>query len=179
ETPVAPGATARSSQRPPQSIQSALNPAETVTAMLDAYLDKRLGEYYQYVSTPDKNLKSLDSLQAEFAPSATDLVIDFLFSATRFGIDSVRVDEDSARVYVTATSPPVGFVMQQAQIVERDLGPETDMPTKLSVLTERHRLSGAPREENQTLYRLIREGKGWRVVVGWAEMAAYLDDDGR
>jgi len=143
--------------------------------MLDAYLDKRLGEYYQYVSTSDKEIKSLDSLQVEFAPTAADLVTDFLFSATRFGIDSARVAGDSARVYVTSRSPPFEFVLQQAQIVERDLGPETDMPTKLSVLNERHRLSGGPIEENQTLYRLIREDGGWRVDVGWAAMAAYLD----
>ena len=158
-----------------QPAESDLGPAETVEVMLRAMLDKRLGEYYHYVSSADKEIKSLDSLQTEFSPARTDIVTDFLFSSTRFSIDSTLVYGDSAVVYLTSTAPPVPLVMQQANIVERDLGPETDMPTKMSILGERYKLSGAPREENHTTYRLVRERGGWRVNVGWAEMAAWLD----
>jgi hypothetical protein len=169
--------TSPSEHQPTEQLESAqsqpsLSPAETVSAMIDAYLHQRLGEYYQYVSTRDKAVKSLDSLQAEFAPSAADLITDFLFSATKFTVDSTLVEGDSAWVFLTGSSPPVEFVIQNANIVERDLGPETDMSTKRSILAERYKLSGSPRVENPSVYALIREEKGWRVVIRWPEMMA-------
>lgn len=154
-----------------------LDPAQTVTAMLQAYLGKRLGEYYGYVSTRDKRVKSLDSLQAEFAPSSADLVTDFLFAKTKFKVDSVRVLGDSAVVFVTSRSPDITYVMQQARQIERDLGPETAHETKLSILGERHKMSGAPREENKSAYLLRREPGGWRVNVGWADFEEALQSE--
>lgn len=148
-----------------------LSPQQTVLNMLDALMDQRLGEYYQYVSTRDKNIKSLDSLQAEF--SGTDLVTEFMFANTRYGIDSTVVEGDSARVYIAAASPPVQFVMQNAFVVERDLA-GSDFSTKLSILSERHKLAGSPREENNTTYWLARESNGWRVNVGWADLEDWF-----
>lgn len=143
--------------------------------MLDAYLEKRLGEYYQYVASSDKAIKSLDSLQAEFAPTSSDLVTDFLFSHTRYQVDSTAVLDDSALVYVTSTSPDVGWVLQQAYIVERDLGSETEMGMKLSILSERYKLGGGPKEENGSVFHLVREDLGWKVIVGWADMPVSED----
>jgi hypothetical protein len=160
--------------KPAHRTISTLNPSETVVTMMEAYLDRRLGEYYSYVATVDRKAKSLDSLQTEFAPSAADIVTDFLFSNTDIEVDSTDVLGDSAIVYTTTTAPPVGFVVQQAQIVERDLGSSTDGKTKLDILGERYRLSGAPQEQNHGAFLLIREETGWRVIVGWADMGEAL-----
>lgn len=170
ETDGPPGMTTSSDSL--SAVVSTLNPAETVGAMLKAYLQKDLGEYYRYVATSDKAVKSLDSLQAEFAPSSTDIVTDFLFLRTKFRIDSMHVVDDSALVFLTSISPPVGLLMQQANVVQRDLGPDTDLGTKMSILSERYKQAGAPTKENKAVYHLVREPSGWKVIVGWAELAA-------
>jgi hypothetical protein len=142
--------------------------------MLQAYLGKRLGEYYHFVASSEKQYKSLEELQKEFAPSSSDLVTDFLFSSTKFKVDSVTVRSDSAFVFVTARAPPVGFAVEQATILERDLGPSVELGMKLSILGERYKMAGAPVREQSTVYPLVREAKGWRVVVGWSEQDDQL-----
>jgi hypothetical protein len=163
----------RQTSRSHQTV-STLSPSETVATMMEAYLDGRLGEYYSYVATIDRQAKSLDSLQAEFAPGVADIVTDFLFSNTKVEIDSTNVLGDSAIVYTTTTAPPINLVVRESQIVARDLGPETDMKTKLDILGERYRLSGGPKEQNPGAFLVVREETGWKVIVGWADMAEAL-----
>ena len=155
------------------SPEASLSPEETVRQLLGAYLDKRLGEYYHLVATIDKEAKSLETLQREFAPGSSDLVTDYIFKFTNFRIDSTSVAGDSAFVYVTAETPEVGSVMREAIVVERSLGSGSDLLTKMSLLNERLRLAGGPRVENQSVHFLVREPKGWRAVVGWAEEKAF------
>lgn len=150
-----------------------LSPEETVRQLVSAYLNKRLGEYYDLVATVDKKAKSLDELQAEFAPSSSDLVTDYLFQNTRFKIDSSSVDGDSALVYVTSRSPSIRNVVHEARVVERSLGESADLQTKMSLLRERLRMNGGPIAENHTTYFLVREPKGWRAVIGWADQKAF------
>lgn len=150
-----------------------LSPEETVKKLVSAYLNKRLGEYYDLVATVDKKAKSLDSLQSEFAPSSSDLVTDYLFQYTRFKIDSSSVDGDTALVYVTALSPNLRSVVKEATVVERSLGQDSDMATKMSLLHERLRISGGPSAENHSTYFLVREPQGWRAVIGWADQKAF------
>lgn len=150
-----------------------LSPDETVRQLVRAFLDKRLGEYYHLIATVDKEAKSLESLQREFAPGRSDLVTDYIFKYTSFRIDSTSVEGDSALVYVTSEAPSVPHVMREATVVERSIGEESDLLTKLSLLNERLRLSGGPRVENQAVYFLVREPKGWRAVVGWADRKAF------
>ncbi|HUF07928.1 MAG TPA: hypothetical protein VMO47_01320 [Rhodothermales bacterium] len=162
------------SERPYEpSPETSLSPEETVRQLLSAYLDKRLGEYYHLVASIDKEAKSLESLQEEFAPGSSDLVTDYMFRFTTFRIDSTSVADDTAFVYVTAEAPEIGSVMREATVVERSLGPGSDLLTKMSLLNERLRLAGGPRVENQSVHFLVREPKGWRAVVGWAEEKAF------
>lgn len=161
--------------RPPPEPEKILTPEQTVRELVSAYLDKRLGEYYHLVATIDKEAKSLAELQVEFAPSSSDLVTDYLFKFTSFRIDSTSVDGDSALVYVTSHSPNVERVIREAAVVERSVGADAELLTKLSLLNERLRLGGGPREENQTVYFLVREPRGWRAVVGWADRKEFLE----
>lgn len=138
-----------------------------------AYLNKRLGEYYSLVATVDKKAKTLEELQAEFAPSNSDLVTDYLFQNTRFKIDSSSVDGDSALVYVTSRSPSIRNVVHEATVVERSVGEGSDLQTKMSLLHERLRMSGGAIAETQTTYFLVREPQGWRAVIGWADQKAF------
>jgi hypothetical protein len=151
-----------------------MTPGETVVAMLYAYFDKHLAEYRSYVTAADRSVKSLDALEAELAPAASDLVTDFLFRFTEIHVDSTTISGDSAFVWVSALSPDLGAVLQQASIVERNLGPETDITTKLSVLNERFKIRGSPKEWNHSKYVLIKEAGQWRVHVGWAEQESVV-----
>ena len=165
----------------PDRIASAeMTPAETVTEMLKAYLGQRLGEYYHYVATSEKQLKSLEDLQAEFAPSSADLVTEYLFSKTVFKIDSTHVESDSAFVFVTSRAPSIEYVLEQAAILESNLGSDVEMGMKLSILGERYKLAGAPVDEHRSVYPLVREPAGWRVIIGWAQApgprSADMDD---
>lgn len=157
----------------PISDSRVATPEETVRTLVGAYLGKRLGEYYNLVATVDKEVKSLEDLQAEFAPNNSDLVTDYLFQFTRFRVDSSSVEGDTALVYVTSTAPDIHRVMREAAVVERSIGPETDLTTKLSLLNERLRLAGGARVENQATYFLVREPAGWRAVVGWADLKEF------
>jgi len=169
----------QASERPyAPSRETSLSPEETVRQLLGAYLDKRLGEYYHLVATVDKEVKSLEALQREFAAGNSDLVTDYIFRFTSFRIDSTSVVGDSAFVYVTSQAPDVGTVMREAIVVERSLGPGSDLQTKMSLLNERLRLAGGPRVENQSLHFLVREPNGWRAVVGWAEEKAFEEQMG-
>ena len=50
---------------PPRSASA--SPEEVVTQLIDSYLGKRLGEYYSLVASIDREARSLESLQEEFA----------------------------------------------------------------------------------------------------------------
>jgi hypothetical protein len=169
--PAAPSPTAS----PAPSADKELSPEETVQKLVSAYLGKRFGEYYSLIATIDKEAKSLEELQAEFAPGSPDLVTDYVFQFTSFRIDSSFVEGDTALVYVTAKSPILERVVREAAVVERSLGADADLTTKMSLLNERLRLSGGGRVENPTLYFLVREPKGWRAVVGWADEKAFFE----
>lgn len=160
----------------PTAQRSDLSPEETVKKLVRAFLDKRLGEYYSLVATIDKEAKSLEALQDEFAPGSSDLVTDYLFQYTSFRVDSSSVEGDSALVYITSEAPDIQRVVREATVVEGNLGPDTDLATKMSLLNERLRMSGGPRVENQTVYFLVREQSGWRAVIGWADEKAFREE---
>jgi hypothetical protein len=142
---------------------------------LSAYLEKRLGEYYALVASSEKEYKSLEDLQAEFAPSSADLITEYLFTSTRFRVDSTSVEGDSALVFITSRSPSLEWVIEQASTVEGSLGPDVDMSMKLGIMGERFKVAGTPVDERETVYRLVREPSGWRVIVGWADMSRSMD----
>ncbi len=157
-------------QSPPSNpTEPAIDPAQTVTTFLQAYFGKQLKTYYGMVTYRDRAAKPFETLEAEFAPSSADLVTDFLFQFTQFKIDSTHVDGETAQVFVTARSPNLNFVLRDAGRIERDLGEDTELETKLSLLAERYRMSGSPKESQNSVYNLILEDGQWHVVVGWAD----------
>lgn len=163
------------SQPSVKAPENNLTPEETVRRFVSAYLNKRLGEYYDLVARFDKDAKSLEELQADFAPGSSDFVTDYIFQYTIFRVDSSSVDGDSALVYGTSESPDLRAVVREARTVERSLGADADLPTKMSLLNERLRLGGGGRSENPTVYFLVREPAGWRVVMGWADEKAFKE----
>jgi hypothetical protein len=157
-----------------EDTTTVLTPGQTVVAMLHAYFDKRFEEYYTHVSAADQASKSVEALKAEFAPSVSDLVTDYLFRLTDVKVDSQRVAGDSALVWISALSPDIGSVVQQGAIVERSLGSDTDLDTKLNILNERLKQRGSPKEWNYSTYTLAREDGQWKVRVGWAEQDSLV-----
>ena len=158
-----------------QTAENKLSPEETVRRFVSAYLNKRLGEYYDMVASFDKDAKSLEELQSDFAPGSSDLVTDYVFQYTIFRVDSSSVDGDSALVYGTSESPDLRAVVREARTVERSIGPGADLSTKMSLLNERLRAGGGGRVENPTVYFLVQEPRGWRVVMGWADEKAFKE----
>ncbi|MEM6338261.1 MAG: hypothetical protein AAF752_16930 [Bacteroidota bacterium] len=143
-------------------------PGEVLGYFLGSLFEKDFDTYHKLASTPDRTAKSLDSLKVEFAPGPADLITDFVFRFTKFQVTDVQIAGDTATVQIRGTSPAPQFLMRDAQIIQRDLGADTPMETKLNVLSQRYQMAGSPTEPLEAGYRLVKEDAGWRVLVGWS-----------
>lgn len=144
---------------------------EVLNKFLDAEMHGRYAEAYEYVSTEDKAVKSLEAYQSSgrFGLSNDNPFADVLSEKTSFDIKKVTVTGDTAKASVDIAIPNIA-----------ELWGDILKATFMSVFSEEDRIAELKKEiakkyKDQSIpmttlnetYTLIKEDIGWKVFVDW------------
>lgn len=154
-------------------------PGETLSLYLSAYLNGRYEEAYPYLSSEDREAKSLEVYLGERADSGTFLARN-LHRIIRYEIREVTlVDERHARGRVEINIPDFRVVvgeisgaLQGAAFPESALEYVSFVRRNVGAFERKYQTEGIPNRMLQETFEMVREGQQWKVRAGWGHKGA-------
>jgi hypothetical protein len=149
-------------------------PDDAISLYLSAYMDGRYEEAYQYLSTEDRQAKSLEAYVTERKDSGTFLARN-LHRLIRYDIREVTlVDENHARARVEISIPDFrAIVVELSSALEAAAYPESALENvsfvrrNVGTFEQKYQTEGIPKRTLQETFELVREGGQWKVRAGW------------
>jgi hypothetical protein len=145
-------------------------PDDTISLYLSAYMEGRYEEAYQYLSTEDRQAKSLEAYVTERKDSGTFLVRN-LHRLIRHDIREVTlVDENHARAKVEISIPDFrAIVAEISGALEAAAYPESALENvsfvrrNVGTFEQKYQTEGIPKRTLQETFELVREGRQWKI----------------
>jgi len=149
-------------------------PDDSLSLYISAYLEGRYEEAYQYLSTEDRQAKSLEAYVTERKDSGTFLARN-LQRLIRHDIREVTlVDENHARAKVEIGIPDFRAIvgelsgaLQSAAWPESALENVSFVRRNVGAFEQKYQTEGIPKRMLQENFELVREGRQWKVRAGW------------
>jgi hypothetical protein len=145
-------------------------PDDAISLYLSAYMDGRYEEAYQYLSTEDRQTKSLEAYVTERKDSGTFLARN-LHRLIRYDIRGVTlVDENHARARVEISIPDFrAIVAELSGALEAAAYPESALENvsfvrrNVGTFEQKYQTEGIPKRTLQETFELVRENRQWKV----------------
>ncbi|MCD6317586.1 hypothetical protein J7M02_00785 [Candidatus Aerophobetes bacterium] len=144
------------------------NPVKVLSKYLDASLHGRYEETYQYVSTKDKAIKTLQQYLAEQSKEESPLT-EALINKISYKIKEVIVSGNKAKADVDITIPDFAVIFKDilAAGLISGFGQEKDEKEIDKMLTEKYKGEDIPMVTTAQTFDLVKEADGWKVFLDW------------
>jgi hypothetical protein len=149
-------------------------PDDAVSLYLSACMDGRYEEAYQYLSTEDRQEKSLEAYVTERKDSGAFITRN-LHRLMRHDIREVTlVDENHARAKVEISIPDfraivgeISGALEAADYPESALENVSFVRRNVGAFEQKYQTEGIPRRTLRENIELVKEGRQWKVRAGW------------
>lgn len=144
------------------------SPKEVLSKYLDASLNGRYEEAYQYVSAKDKAIKSLQEYLSENSKEE-GLFARALASKISYKIKEVTITGNNAKASVEVTTPDFGVIFEDILGVafKSAFGEKKDEKEIEKMLAEKYKGKEIPVTNTTQLFDLINGPEGWKVFFDW------------
>ena len=151
-------------------------PRQILTEYLKASLHGRYEEAYQYISTRDKQFKTLEQYLAE-EPKEESPLAEVVSDKVSYEIIDVKLEGEEAVAAVAVTLPDVSELLRDAfgTALLSTLGDEETKKKAAEKLVEKYQDGDVPLTTINQSFELIRESDGWRVFLGWEYKSVFLE----
>ena len=146
-------------------------PDDAISLYLSAYMDGRYEEAYQFLSTEDRQSKSLEAYITERKDSGTFLARN-LHRLIRYDIREVTlIDENHARAKVEISIPDfraivgeISGALEAAAYPESALENVSFVRRNVGAFEQKYQTEGIPKRTLQETFELVKEGGQWKVT---------------
>ena len=149
-------------------------PEDAISLYISATMDGRYEDAWQYLSTEDRQAKSLETYVTERKDSGSFLTRN-LHRLMRHDIREVTlVDENHARAKVEISIPDfraivgeISGALEAADYPESALENVSFVRRNVGAFEHKYQTEGIPRRTLRENVELVREGRQWKVRAGW------------
>jgi hypothetical protein len=148
-------------------------PDDAISLYLAAYMDGRYEEAYQYLSTEDRQVKSLETYLTERKDSGTFLARN-LHRLISYNVrEMTRVDETHARGTVEISIPDfraivgeISGALDAAAYPDSALENVSFVRRNVGAFEQKYQTEGIPKRTLRETFDLVKEGGQWKVRAG-------------
>lgn len=170
-------------------VKSGPNPSKVLSKYFDASIHGRYEEAYQYLSTSDKAVKSLQEYLSEQSEEESPFM-EALVSKISYNIKDVEISGDHAKADVVVTEPDLGsiFVDVMGVALASAFGDKKDTDEMEKKLAEKYKGKDIPMTTVTQPFNLVKEEGGWKIFFDWEtkkkvnealSQAKKLEEDGK
>ena len=149
-------------------------PDDAISLYLSATMDGRYEDAWQYLSTEDRQAKSLEAYVTERKDSGSFLTRN-LHRLMRHNIREVTlIDENHARANVEISIPDfraivgeISRALEAADYPESALENVSFVRRNVGAFEQKYQTEGIPRRTLRENVELVKEGRQWKVRAGW------------
>jgi len=144
------------------------NPREPLAKYLDASLHERYDEAYQYISSKDRAVKTLQEYKSEFSKEESPLG-QLLLSKVSYNIKDIQIEKGKAKATVEITMPDFSSIMGDllGAAFASAFGQKKDQKAMEQMLADKYKDKEMPMVTQSNTFNLIKESDGWKVFLNW------------
>jgi len=146
---------------------SSPSPKQVLNKYLDASLKGRYKEAYNYISSNDKSVKTLDEYLKENSRKNSPIAAA-LSSSVSFKILKVVKTGETAKADVEITLPDIGVIFRDIMgaAFASAFGNKDEKQIE-QALAKKYKDSNIPTTTQTQTFQLVREQDGWKVFLDW------------